>query len=193
MSRVSASHNLQLSGLISSPRTMLPSASLPNSILKSTRMIPASLNIALMISLILSASSLISSSSSLLAIPRAIAIASFNVGSWNSSDLKSICMSGGLNGAFSSNGNLRTMLPVAMFLTITSIGIISSFWAFMTHGSTSSINWVFTPASSRVSNIFDEMIELKYPFCPMLSFLAPSPAVMSSRNFTMTSFSLSPW
>ena len=160
MSRVSASHNLQLSGLISSPKMMFPSLSLPNSILKSTRMIPMSLNILLMTSFTLRASSLNVSKSSLVAIPRAIAIASFNIGSWNSSSLKSICIRGGLNGALSSNGNFLIMLPVAMFLTITSIGIISSFLAFITQGSHSSINCVSTPASSRVSKIFAQIIEL---------------------------------
>ena len=119
-----------------------------------------SLNILLMTSFTLSANSLNSSKSSLLAIPRAIAIASFNIGSWNSSSLKSICIRGGLNGALSSNGNFLIMLPVAMFLTITSIGIISSFLAFMTQGSHSSINCVSTPASSRVSKIFAQITEL---------------------------------
>ena len=91
----------------------------------------------------------------------------------------------------SAIGYFLTRLPVAIFLTINSIGIISSFFATMTLGSGRSMNWVGMPFSSKTLKILAEITALYEPFLFMTSFLAPSPAVISSLNSIMTSFSLS--
>ena len=88
---------------------------------------------------------------------KALIMESLSIGSWNSSALKSIWTIGGSNLVPSAIGYLRIKLPVAIFLTITSIGIISNFLATITLVSGKSINCVLIPFSS---NTLKSLVEI---------------------------------
>ena len=125
------SHNLQLSGLISSASINLFSLSLtvfPNSILKSISSILILVNKLTKCSLIISALFFRSSNSDLLTQPSSTIKSSFMSGSFNSSFFKNNSINGFLNLYSLDKLYLFIIEPNAKFLITNSIGIILTFF-----------------------------------------------------------------